>query len=134
MGRLVHCSDVTHDGSPLTASTTVDWSEQGRVVPLAPGDAAMWSPGTLVTDRSCTFSVGFLDDDSLQDADIALGADGSLVAHGKDPAGGGDSVLTILNCVILSKGGNLGSGAEAGFTISGEAYSADGTTTPASMA
>jgi hypothetical protein len=132
MARLVNVSAVSHDGNNIVDAANVDWNERGQPVALPPGDNKTMNVGLILTNRAVDVTIGFLDDAAMKDADVLLGADGTLLATGDDSAGGTAVTLNVANCVIVTKGGRFQSQGGAAFTITGRAYSSDGTTNPVS--
>ena len=133
--QLIDVSAVTHNDNAISEVQSVSYQERGQLVRLGPADNDTWPTMVVARNKGCAFSCRFADAAVAEGANIDVGEAGTFVAKGHDPGGtaANDVTVNIANAVIGSRDGNLVTQGPAGFSIGGEAYSADGTTSPLSF-
>jgi hypothetical protein len=114
-----------------TGVRSVQWNDSGTSVKTK-ADANVYATGQKRTAATVTVTVTFQDQEQAQA--VAMGVEATLTAVGVQVNGASDVTLTVLKFMPLSVSPTLNHDTEGTATVTGEATSADGTTSPVSLA
>ena len=128
--QIVQISSCAIGATAITGVTAVSYTETATTVSNR-ADAEIYQTGKKVVSVDVSGTISGIDQETF--AEVGIGTTGSLVFTGKKVSDNADKTTTILNCVVTGIDPTQNHSTEGSVTLTFEAYSADGTTSPISF-
>ena len=125
--QVVNVKSATYNLTGITGNLTFTYNEAGSTVSTR-ADAEIYQVGKKLVTVDVSGTLAGIDPEGY--SAIALGDQQTLVVVGTQVSDGSDVTITISNCMFVSNDGTINHSSESGSTLSWEAHSADGTTSP----
>ena len=129
--QIVQVSTCTVNSVTVTGVTAFSYTESGTTVSNR-ADAEVYQTGKFLAAVDVSGSITGIDQNSF--ADIGTGVEGSIVVAGKKVSDGSTVTITIVNCVTTGVDVGQNHSSEGSASLTFEAFSADGSTSPISFA
>ena len=114
-----------------TGVRSIQWNDSGTSVKTK-ADANVYATGQKRTAATVSVTITYQDQEQAQA--VALGTEVTLTATGNQVNGAGVATLTVVQFMPLSVSPTINHDSEGTATVTGEATSVDGTTSPITLA
>ena len=128
--QLVQVSSFKIGTVVFTSVTDFTYAEAGTTV-TNKADSEIYGTGKFLTDIDVTWGATGIDQQTF--AGAVLGGDETVEVKGKSVSSGSEVTITVVHGMVVGFDIGQSHSSEGTATMSGEAHSADGTTSPISF-
>ena len=129
--KVTQIKSITYGATAIAGNMTVAWDDGVDNIIRNKFDDALYATGAKATAASTTGTISGIDFREVQS--LTMGGSDSLVFVGIDVSTGTDVTVTIVNTMLLKPSGSIEHDGDGSSSLTFEAFSADGDTSPVSV-